>query len=405
MDTKEDSKRKVKQSFENGTFDYDQAVESWTQCCEFIRNKKRFCNMERSPNSRYCGTHRPSDEDPSKRHRKSCEKKGVPLTRINCPIDPSHSIYAHNLEKHIQICNIKTRNDLLVKESYFKENCNSGEINEYLELLPSQSPSSTSGKTSVDANILLTKIKHAFSNIETTNFTNPHHEDFNSMTNKKEVSTIDNHDESPLLLEMKKTVLQAVAEGQSSDDKLRHAQQDFKIILQMLKFGMISCTMEELNNNNNNKTTTISPQVFIELGAGKGMLGLAVHSVKPNSTIVLVERSGAKRKADKLLRSNGGQFYRARMDIRHCLISQLPGVGNVSILYSLLLLYGLCYYIVIAILIIVNTINILTVLRYNNYILLRNTNGYILYMLLYRPPNQSILIIYLRMDHLYCSII
>jgi hypothetical protein len=73
-------------------------------------------------------------------------------------------------------------------------------------------------------------------------------------------------------------------------------------------------------------------QVFVELGAGKGLLGLAVSCIKPLSTLVLVERSGMRGKVDKELRGNNCHFYRARMDIRHCYIPKLPGVINPGVI-------------------------------------------------------------------------
>ena len=50
--------------------------------------------------------------------------------------------------------------------------------------------------------------------------------------------------------------------------------------------------------------------------------------VKPSSYLVLVERAGLRRKADKSLREQQSNFYRARMDIRHVLLTKLPGVDS-----------------------------------------------------------------------------
>lgn len=319
---KEDRKRKIKQSVEDGTFDYDEAVKKWTQCCQFIRHKKRFCNLERSPNSKYCGAHRPPGEDAGNRIQAQSKKQGIDVQRCPCPIDPSHSIYLHNLEAHVQICNIKTRNDLLKKEPYYLENCNSGTSDEFLNI---EGITTTMSTNVVDPDELVKKIIKAFKNVETDRFHNPHDNSDTSaagasLTTASTESTYDHieHD-----------ILKTIASGQSSEDSLRHAKQDYRIILQMIQSGLI--TYPENNERKLQQHNQQRDTVFCELGAGKGMLGLAVHSVQPTSTIVFVERSGTKRKADKMLRSKQGSFYRARMDIRHCLVPKLPGITKVRI--------------------------------------------------------------------------
>ncbi len=89
--------------------------------------------------------------------------------------------------------------------------------------------------------------------------------------------------------------------------------------------------------------------MYVELGAGRGLLSYAVSCADPTSTVVLVERYGSKKKIDKALKedlaelkasfnsdANGsgaersdtvaGAINRVRMDIRHCYLPLLPGV-------------------------------------------------------------------------------
>jgi tRNA:m4X modification enzyme len=84
--------------------------------------------------------------------------------------------------------------------------------------------------------------------------------------------------------------------------------------------------------NDENDSKNQSNEVYIEFGAGKGLLGLSISMVRPLSTIIMVERSGMRRKADKLLRENGRNFHRFRMDIRDVSLCQLPGIDlkNIS---------------------------------------------------------------------------
>ena len=57
---------------------------------------------------------------------KKSKFKNVLLERIPCPIDPSHSIYKHNLLLHSKICNIRTRQLEMREEEFYCLNCNSG---------------------------------------------------------------------------------------------------------------------------------------------------------------------------------------------------------------------------------------------------------------------------------------
>ena len=45
--------------------------------------------------------------------------KNILLERITCPIDPSHSIYEHNLLLHSKICNIRTKQLEMKEEAIF----------------------------------------------------------------------------------------------------------------------------------------------------------------------------------------------------------------------------------------------------------------------------------------------
>jgi tRNA:m4X modification enzyme len=110
----------------------DSALDSWTQCNYFMAKKNRFCNMAKSNNSNYCGNHRPIDETPPERVLKKMRKKSSTDqnkepdldVRIPCPIDPSHTIYKHNLDQHLKICNTKIRIEQLEKYDYYCKNCN-----------------------------------------------------------------------------------------------------------------------------------------------------------------------------------------------------------------------------------------------------------------------------------------
>ena len=265
----------------------DQTLEdllsSHTQCQYFMEQKRRFCNVARTPDSLYCGNHAAFCSDSLKPARK----------RIPCPVDPSHSIYADCEQKHVKICNIATERRAMESHPYYCLNCNSG----------AQPSDADTDSSVVDPDALLSKINSFYSSLGALVAVEPR--DVNAPVS----------DELRLIEE---TVVKAVAPAQSSFKQLRHAQQDAKIVYEMVKHKLLS------PSPNCDRPSSIHT-VYIELGAGRGVLGQAVSSVSSESSLVLVERSGQRRKADtQLRRAPGGQFTRIRMDIRHCRLSGLP---------------------------------------------------------------------------------
>src|SRR5690606_29308768 len=125
-------------------------LKTWTQCCYFLPKKNRLCNIVRSPGSQFCGNHRPDAVAVPKRVSaragySSGAANSSGITRIPCPIDPSHTIYKHDLQSHIKICNVGRREALMREQPYYREACNSR--------------NNVVGTTSdnIDANLLMSK--------------------------------------------------------------------------------------------------------------------------------------------------------------------------------------------------------------------------------------------------------
>jgi hypothetical protein len=326
------------------TVSHEEFLKTWTQCHYFMKNKSRFCNVGPVPGSLYCGVHRPAEEGPSNTltrkfaRRSGGEQKsgnhssssssadagttdmdpmntnsnvsgeseaagvcGLSTERIPCPVDPTHSIYKYNLHSHVKICNITSRNKLLSQQPFYRQDCNSGPA---VDLATSNADNADN----VDARALWDKIVRFYETTfgtSTYNFANP------------EYSI-----EIPHGKEIDDNVLDAVAKDQTAEDKLRHAMQDSLLVKQMIQHDLLEFHSKDDNNDSKQNTGT----AYVELGAGRGMLGMAVKAVATESNVVLVERSGSRRKADKLMREKEWNFYRARMDIRHCFVPNLPGV-------------------------------------------------------------------------------
>jgi hypothetical protein len=97
----------------------DELLKDWSQCCHYLKNKQRLCNIQRTPGSKYCGNH-PHPE----------EEGGIPelknYLRIPCPLDSAHTVFAKHLEAHLKICNQTKIENETSSQPFYCLNCNSG---------------------------------------------------------------------------------------------------------------------------------------------------------------------------------------------------------------------------------------------------------------------------------------
>lgn len=66
------------------------------QCQFFVQRKRRFCRLRARDTAQYCGE-----------HLTAAETADGADERIPCPLDPHHSIFARELEKHLTRCNAR----------------------------------------------------------------------------------------------------------------------------------------------------------------------------------------------------------------------------------------------------------------------------------------------------------
>jgi tRNA:m4X modification enzyme len=296
-------KKTIKKRLRDGESTEDLS-ESWTKCHYFMKNKSRFCNLDPVANSLFCGNHRPTDESYTPRILKDAQFSGcTEIFRIPCPIDPTHTIFNYNLEAHKKICNTGTRLALLEREPYYQKDCNSGAnlpSNTDPFLVSDVNPNPPSA--TVDVELLLRKVQECYQKYVEMEIQEPFTE-IPSSLNQEELFKL-------------------VAGGAVAFDRVRHAHQDVQIACQMATESMFPTNPSSSKHH-----------VYVELGAGKGMLGLTVKSAAEQccpgrSSLVMVERTGVHRKADKTLRENSDlAFTRIRMDIRDCYLAGLPGIA------------------------------------------------------------------------------
>ena len=84
----------------------------------------------------------------------SAKKKG---SRISCPVDPSHTIYSANLQKHILVCAATTKIIKMKTKPYYMENCNADLLSTTEVSNPIENGSTTT--------FLISKINLAYQNM------------------------------------------------------------------------------------------------------------------------------------------------------------------------------------------------------------------------------------------------
>ena len=317
--------------------DHEAALKNWTQCCFFLAKKKRYCNIERCPDSLYCGNHRPPGEIPSNRALKRAkESEGkanrnsrptgeankaeddggldttskrqsshVSIARMPCPIDPTHTIYCHDLERHLKICNTKTREEAVKTKAYYCMDCNAGNEAQN-KFIPQKSSSSSSlpslSYEGVDVDALIAKIQACFDG--------PVRQQIIEDTPAETVTSTT----------VTKDILAVVAGTQTAFDRLKHAKQDAALVNRMIEANLVCVDRPDGVSHNDDCDDELKDKNdvhYAEFGAGKGLLGLAVSCAQPKAMITFIERNGLRWKADKMMGNLGRPYQRIRMDIKH----------------------------------------------------------------------------------------
>lgn len=312
MEDKKDQKRtkvkRVKKKLSE-TVTYEDLLRDWTQCCYLLPKKQKLCNMHRMPGSKYCGTHFHEEKDEEVRCRLSLS------SRIPCPIDPSHSIYEKDLQHHLKVCNIVKYQQSLESLPYYKQNFNS--CTEAISMI--ENVERTEEQKELFIRQLLQKIDVLFSQVKLESF---HPED-------RDLQWI----EYPI-----RSVL-GISNGQNVDNRERssfrkhwkHIEQDIAITKQLIRSSLLTPSLpaddkEKAQTELNLELRKSTPTVYIEYGAGKGLLGLTINVLDPSAQLLFIEKSGNRRKIDRYLNERNCKFQRFRLDIRHCFLPKLPFV-------------------------------------------------------------------------------
>lgn len=245
------------------------------KCKHFVARKKRFCKMTVKSGQEYCGEHQKISD------KTSPDGNQLGL-RIVCPLDRKHTCYAHNLKKHLKICNarLKTVEAYIVKDFNYKDNPN--DPDDDFKLL----------------------------------------NEFNTNEIKETIKKVDN-------------VYKNLIEGQITE-KLT----EFKLIEEEMskpEFGdktkkhlkQASSILGLLKENNLMQPSSL----YIEFGAGRGQLSywLALATeTDDNSKIIIIEKSSPKHKKDNKISRNSDKIKRIRADIADLVLDKLDTVGEIN---------------------------------------------------------------------------
>ncbi|XP_050308508.1 tRNA:m(4)X modification enzyme TRM13 homolog [Anthonomus grandis grandis] len=234
------------------------------QCKFFVQRKKRYCKMLVKPNQQFCGEHQkpldPTDADES----------NTSSIRIACPLDGKHTVYAHNLQKHLKICNARPGE----VEPYIIKDINSGNSEVPIELASTDTYQMLYTFSKDQIATVIDKVSKLYEHI--------------SVTEKMPQFTIVEE-------EMKKP--------EYGPKTIKHLKQASAIVGMLEHYDMLK-----------------DDSCFIEFGAGRGQLSCWVAEAtnnKKNCKILLVERASPKHKRDNKLARVSDRIQRIRADIAH----------------------------------------------------------------------------------------
>ncbi|NXJ07506.1 TRM13 enzyme, partial [Odontophorus gujanensis] len=233
------------------------------RCAFFVRRKRRFCKMVPGPGRRFCGEHG--------QHEKENDRKRIP-----CPLDPNHTVYEDQLQKHLKKCNSREK----PKPVYFVQDINAG-VKDTAEIPENQVTISSLSKEELEN--LIIKLKRASNGLE---------------------------------LDLTEQVLshqalqEALSDPKNGESASKHLKQQASILGNMEKLHLLG-----------------PGRCFVEFGAGRGKLShwvdVALRDVE-NIQFLLVERATTRFKVDGKHKRSDSIFERLQVDIQHLCLNKVP---------------------------------------------------------------------------------
>ncbi|NXG52506.1 TRM13 enzyme, partial [Psilopogon haemacephalus] len=233
------------------------------RCAYFVQRKNRFCKMIPAPGRRFCGEHGQQEKENDRK-------------RIPCPLDPKHTVYEDQLQKHLKKCNSREK----PKPVYFVQDINAG-LKDATEITEKQVPISSLSKEELEN--LIAKLQKASNGLE--------------------------HGLKEQVLSHQ-ALQEALNDPKNGESAFKHLKQQASILGNMEKLNLLG-----------------PGRCFVEFGAGRGKLShwvdVALQNVE-NVQFLLVERATTRFKVDGKHKRTDSVFERLQVDIQHLCLKKVP---------------------------------------------------------------------------------
>ncbi|XP_009068129.1 PREDICTED: tRNA:m(4)X modification enzyme TRM13 homolog, partial [Acanthisitta chloris] len=196
--------------------------------------------------------------------------------RIPCPLDPKHTVYEDQLQKHLKKCNSREK----PKPVYFVQDINAG-LKDVAEIPEKQVP--LSSLSMEELGNLITKLKKASNGLEL-------------------------HLEEQILSHQ--ALQEALNDPKNGESAFKHLKQQASILGNLEKLHLLG-----------------PGRCFVEFGAGRGKLShwvdVALQNVE-SVQFLLVERATTRFKVDGKHKRRDSVFERLQVDIQHLCLNKVP---------------------------------------------------------------------------------
>ena len=293
--------------------------EGWTRCHAYLRKKHRYCRQLTLQDSIYCGNHQELElEGDTTRATVNKASNSKKRKRIPCPLDQSHSIYEDMVERHLKICPKAKLQRQQEGQPYYQTNINGGghgtmgkTTNGNSSSNNNNSPQDRLARAQAFARRVLFVHQRLFGSEATNTTSNPNNmeDTLCNLTLSDIESALPLQDLSPGELEA--GLAEAIESYHIRSGGPKHLQQQASLLGHLRRIS-------SAKGDGSDDTTTL----LLELGAGRGMLGLvaagafAASSSETNTNtntcssnnnhvdLIMIERAGTRSKADTILRNH-----------------------------------------------------------------------------------------------------
>ena len=294
---------------------------NWDRCHAYNEKKRRYCRQIPAPNQIYCGNHLHLIDDVVVDRKRTCSVAESPSSdvkrnnkkrkdrgaRIPCPIDPSHYIFESALAKHVLVCPAAKEREETRSREYYREGTNTGGFGDFGDGNNDNDVMGGEESTDVErAKLLAIAVLKVFCHVFPSVLARNNGNDKLSDDSLKGITGEDIYKALPEvdLSSSEEGVAKDVAKHRIKAGGPHHLHQLQSMLGHVRKSGFIPT-----DDNADNIESAV-----IEMGAGRGMLGLVTASAigatpahnttsSPKVKLYLVERSGTRGKAETKIRT------------------------------------------------------------------------------------------------------